>query len=395
MAAHNYNQAQFENNWQKHLQNHPDPSVRDRFNTAYKFYTDKEYGGYDHDKALQEMKGINFNRDVSVETIKAGEVFKQYPNKPGEVGPYFTQDSHKSELGIQGDYLGNQNRVLEIYVAENEFKALKSTSADIENWSEAKELNYGGGTQFFVAEKDKHNLGRWDQVSEALPKQKLQEEQLQTIQQQKEQEKVSVTEKNNEIEEQISKYEKERRAYESAKREQIENEVCKQQQAQLIDNGRYKEAWLVRAEELKELNGTYINVAKREGELLATFPDKFDPDFRHSMQERQNLVNLYGLDSPQIKKAFEDEFNKTLINRNDLKEARQAQVEYVLAKEESEKIKTEHPQETLPSVIIEQNQQRMTNATQQVVSAYQTVQLTHELEQSIQQQHKNYYSQSL
>ena len=67
----------------------------------------------------------------------------------------------------------------------------------------------------------------------------------------------------------------------------------------------------------------------------------------------------------------------------------------MLAKEESEKIKTEHPQETLPSVIIEQNQQRMTNATQQVVSAYQTVQLTHELEQSIQQQHKNYYSQSL
>ncbi|WP_392476218.1 polymorphic toxin type 46 domain-containing protein [Nostoc sp. C110] len=150
--------------WQQHWQNHSDPVLRERFETAQNFYKE---AGYSNDKALQEMKGINFNREVSIETIKPGEVLKQYQypeaNREGKVGSYFSKDSDKSELGIQGDSLSNQNRVPELYVANKEVQALKSTSFDVENWTKNKELNYGGGTQYFVAEKDKGSLSRWDQ----------------------------------------------------------------------------------------------------------------------------------------------------------------------------------------------------------------------------------------
>jgi hypothetical protein len=157
--------AILDKSWQQHWQNHSDPEVRERFETARTFYRD---AGYSDDKAFQEMKGINFNREVTVETIKPGEVLKQYQypeaNREGKVGFYFSKDSDKSELGIQGDSLSSQNRVPELYVANQEFKALKSTNSDVENWGKNKELNYGGGTQYFVSEKDKGSLIRWDRA---------------------------------------------------------------------------------------------------------------------------------------------------------------------------------------------------------------------------------------
>ncbi len=155
--------ARFDKNWRQYWQNHSNPVVRDRFETAQNFYKE---AGYNNDKALQEMKGINFNREVSIETIKPDEslIQYQYPeaNREGKMGSYFTKDSDKSELGIQGDSLLNQNRVPELYVTNKEIQVLKSTSFDVENWTENKELNYGGGTQYFVAEKDKGSLSLWN-----------------------------------------------------------------------------------------------------------------------------------------------------------------------------------------------------------------------------------------
>ncbi|QLE59986.1 polymorphic toxin type 46 domain-containing protein [Nostoc sp. TCL26-01] len=148
--------TRLDKSWQEHWQNHPDSVVRERFETAYNFY---QQAGYNDKEALQEMKGINFNREVSVETIQPDEVLKQYQN-PGtnKVGNYFTQDSDKSELGIQGDSISNQERKPEFYVANKEIKALKSTNSDVENWTKNKELNYGGGTQYFVAKEDLDSL---------------------------------------------------------------------------------------------------------------------------------------------------------------------------------------------------------------------------------------------
>jgi hypothetical protein len=154
--------AVLDKSWQQHWQNHSDPDINKRFETAQNFYKD---AGYNDEKALSEIKGINFNREVTVEPVKPGEVFKQYqyPEQKQD-GNYFTKDSDKSELGIQGDSLSSQVRLQELYVANREFNTLKSTSSDTENWGKNKELNYGGGTQYFVPEKDKSSISRWDQA---------------------------------------------------------------------------------------------------------------------------------------------------------------------------------------------------------------------------------------
>jgi hypothetical protein len=150
------NDARLDQTWQEHWQNHSDPVVSERFKTAYDFY---QQAGYNDEEALQAMKGINFNREVSVETIQPNEILKQYQiPEANKVGNYFTIDSDKSELGIEGESLSSQNRLPNYYILDKEVKALKSTSADLENWTENKKLNYGGGTQYFIAKEETNSL---------------------------------------------------------------------------------------------------------------------------------------------------------------------------------------------------------------------------------------------
>jgi hypothetical protein len=163
--------------WFDHLSNHAETAVRERFETAYRFYViafkeDSSNGGASdlgyskeiHDKALQHMRGINFNQDVSVVTIQPGILVQyQYPERIHDTGLYFTKGSPKEELGIQGDSKANRRRIEVKYSANQDVIALRSTSLDIENWSTYNdpgrperngkviaELNYGGGTQYFI-----------------------------------------------------------------------------------------------------------------------------------------------------------------------------------------------------------------------------------------------------
>lgn len=167
----------FDRAWFDHLSNHAETAVRERFETAYHFYViafkeessnggarDLGYSKEIHDKALQHMRGINFNRDVSVVTIQPGILVQyQYPERLNETGSYFTKESPKEELGIQGDSKANQTRLEVRYTVNQDVIALRSTSLDIENWSTYNdpgrperngkaiaELNYGGGIQFFI-----------------------------------------------------------------------------------------------------------------------------------------------------------------------------------------------------------------------------------------------------
>ncbi|BBC22889.1 polymorphic toxin type 46 domain-containing protein [Pseudanabaena sp. ABRG5-3] len=150
-------------NWAEHLQNHPDSIIRERFQTAYTFY--REEASFSHDSAIDHMKGINFNRDVSIETIKAGEPLKQYQslkqNQEGKTGQYFTKDSDKSELGIQGksvQLLEKHYLVIELYVVKQDVQALKSTAKDVTAWRGSNgELFYGDAEQFFITEPNKLN----------------------------------------------------------------------------------------------------------------------------------------------------------------------------------------------------------------------------------------------
>jgi len=163
--------------WQEHWQNHPDSACRERFETAQKFYL---AAGMSEQDALNHMKGINFNREVSVVKIKPDEVLRQYQypsdrdNK--KVGSYFTASASKEELGLQGDssasksrsvsddFSKTEERTLEPYVTTKEIQVLKSTTADIEAWNKPSgELYYGGGEQYFITSADKESMMRWDQ----------------------------------------------------------------------------------------------------------------------------------------------------------------------------------------------------------------------------------------
>ena len=195
--------------WQNDLENHPDQEVRDRFKTARDFFGD--------DKVLRDMKGINFTRkeeaklgEVKLDNIEpntihldiVSEFLKQYQDegkegnwfiealreginftpkeeaKIGEVklvdiepntilkqyqvegkeGNWFTMGSDKSELGIQGDSISSQNRTAVYYIVNEKIVALKSTSADIENWTQNNELYYGGGEQYYIKDEYKNAL---------------------------------------------------------------------------------------------------------------------------------------------------------------------------------------------------------------------------------------------
>lgn len=151
-----YGDTKLDQNWQEHWQNHSDPVIEERFETALDSY---QQAGYTDEQALQHMKGTNFNREVEVVTIQPGEVLTQYQvPESNKVGNYFTQESNASELGIEGLSIASQNRKPECYLVNQEIQALKSTSADLQNWRGNSELFYGEGTQYFIAKEDLSSL---------------------------------------------------------------------------------------------------------------------------------------------------------------------------------------------------------------------------------------------
>lgn len=147
----------------EYYENHLNPKIRERFNTALQFY---KKAGFNREESLSHMRGINFNREVSVETVTPNTVLKQYQHpKQKQAGKYFTRFSHKSEIGIEGDWKDTQNRVSEFYIVKEDLKALKSTSADIESWKKpgekgSGELYYGGGEQYFITTEDLLKLSK-------------------------------------------------------------------------------------------------------------------------------------------------------------------------------------------------------------------------------------------
>lgn len=148
-----------EHNWHEYWRNHKDPLVRQRYETAYNFY---RKAGYNHSDTRQEIRGINFNREVEVVKLPKDDFYTQWQTEKKYEqdikGSYFTQSSSQSELGIQGEYKGNK-RIAGAYRTTREVYALKSTASDIQQWhSEGRkggELFYGGGTQYFVATQDR------------------------------------------------------------------------------------------------------------------------------------------------------------------------------------------------------------------------------------------------
>lgn len=155
--------------WSEQFKNHENPEIKRRFETAYNFYLET---GFDRSKILDHISGINFNREVEIVALKKGDIVFQLQtpesNQKGRIGNYFTKDSQITELGLIGEYKGEHsetNRVMEVYLVEQDCLALKSTSADIETWKEivdkdsgkplyGGELLYGGGEQYFIPNFD-------------------------------------------------------------------------------------------------------------------------------------------------------------------------------------------------------------------------------------------------
>jgi hypothetical protein len=135
----------------------PDPAVRERVRTAYDFY--KAHGMHE-DEIPSHLAGINFHHEVTVAQGKPGDIRFRYVTEAESVGSteaskektgdYFTEYSRQESLGIVGDSTQREERRIEAYVATKPYVELKSTAADIHDWTGTPELNYGGGPQSFV-----------------------------------------------------------------------------------------------------------------------------------------------------------------------------------------------------------------------------------------------------
>ncbi len=155
--------AILDKSWQDHWQNHSDPNVQSRFQTASDVY---KQSGFGEEKALEHMKGINFNREVEVVPIKSGEAFFQHQTEVGQQGNYYSSSLERSDLGIQGNSSSSQDRTAEVFITNSETTALRSTSADIESWKGTGELYYGGGEQYFTTNKEAFQTPFSPQTSE-------------------------------------------------------------------------------------------------------------------------------------------------------------------------------------------------------------------------------------
>ena len=123
-------------------------AVAERYNIAYNFYTQ---AGFNTERALGHLGGIDFSQSVSVTKLTPGTGYVQYVQN-GNVGNYF------APIGTSAETIGISpiGRVPELFTPSQPLQALRSTAADIVDTWTVKGQAYqtsGGGTQFFVPNK--------------------------------------------------------------------------------------------------------------------------------------------------------------------------------------------------------------------------------------------------
>jgi RHS repeat-associated protein len=117
-----------------------------RRKVAYNFF---RRAGFSNEQALAHISGIDFQRPVSVQRLKAGRDMAQWRNPTRPVGNYFTDPgTSASQLGINP-----KGRVEEAFVVATDTKALKSIASPItDTWTDPLQPfdAAGGGAQFFT-----------------------------------------------------------------------------------------------------------------------------------------------------------------------------------------------------------------------------------------------------
>lgn len=116
---------------------------------AKNFYKES---GFNTQKTKDHMRGIDFNKDVKVTTLKKGTKVDQWQVKGKPQGDYYTKPgTSPNTLGID-----STDRIKTEYIVNNDTKVLKSTAADT---IRDRKVDYlpakgkGGGTQYFSTEK--------------------------------------------------------------------------------------------------------------------------------------------------------------------------------------------------------------------------------------------------
>lgn len=111
--------------------------INERKSLAESFY--KKFG---EKNIPSKLAGIDFNKDVSTPTLKAGTMVEQWVGEDGTVGKYFAPaGSDPSRLGIDPTAKGT----LKQFKLIEDVKVLQTTAADFEG-------NKGGGMQYFSPE---------------------------------------------------------------------------------------------------------------------------------------------------------------------------------------------------------------------------------------------------
>ncbi|MCR5188257.1 MAG: hypothetical protein K6C97_04915 [Treponema sp.] len=116
---------------------------------AKNFYKES---GFNAQKTEEHIRGIDFNKDVKVKTLKKGTKVDQWQVKGNPQGYYYTKPgTSPNTLGID-----STGRIKTEYIVNNDTKVLQSTAADT---IRDRKVDYlpakgkGGGTQYFSTEK--------------------------------------------------------------------------------------------------------------------------------------------------------------------------------------------------------------------------------------------------
>jgi Bacterial toxin 46 len=133
--------------------------------TATKFYREQ---GYDPNDIPGHVNGIDFNRPVSVHTLKAGTTVSQHQVPGGRQGNYYAPPGTKaSELGISPQGTSRTtgqvvDKTVTNYTTTRDVPVLRSTARNINDTWSVEGTSYatkGGGTQYFSADKGAFGIG--------------------------------------------------------------------------------------------------------------------------------------------------------------------------------------------------------------------------------------------
>jgi hypothetical protein len=105
--------------------------------------------GFSDGATKAHMKGIDLDKPVEVERVKAGTRLDQYQDARGQGNYYAEPGTDPNKLGIDPT-----NRQLKTYEAQRDVDMLNSTAGDIPDWNGSGRTFKGGETQRFSTEKD-------------------------------------------------------------------------------------------------------------------------------------------------------------------------------------------------------------------------------------------------